>query len=324
MSRDILLSELRRQQGEFVSGTEIASRLGVSRTAVWKWIRELQAAGYSIESRGRTGYRLLATPDLLLPQEIRAGLSSRIMGSRIAYLPETESTNTWARELAEKGAPEGTVTCTELQTAGKGRLGRGWFSPPQLGLILSVIFRPTFPPHFAPRITLMAAVAVCRAIRATTSIEVGIKWPNDIYLKNRKVGGILVEMSAELDQIAYLVCGIGLNVNQELEDFPADLRQKATSLRLEQGRRINRIELARSVLEHLEQGYLLAREGNWQAILEQWRLFSVTSGRKVLVKTPGETFTGTADGIDDNGRLIVYRDNGELSVVISGDVEFFQ
>lgn len=322
MIKESLLEILRNWRGEYVSGVEISSRLGVSRTAIWKWVKLLRDEGYVIESRSRTGYRLVGIPDLLLPQELGPGLRCLVVGKKIVHAPEVVSTNTWARELAAGGAPEGTVVMADSQTGGKGRLGRKWFSPPGIGIWMSVVFRPQFPPYLAPRLTLTAAVAICRAVEELTGVRPGIKWPNDVLLHNRKVGGILLEMSAEVDRIAYLICGIGLNVNQTRELFPPDLHEKAGSLRTELGREIHRVELARLVLEHLEQEYLELIDGKWHAVLDRWRSFSVTEGKQVSVAFPDGSFTGEATGVDGDGHLIVRRNDGALVTVLTGDVEF--
>ena len=220
--------ELLRSAGDgYISGEEIAGRLGVSRTAVWKHIRALKAAGYEIDSHARKGYTLLEAPDLLLPQEIQPKLQTRIVGKNMIHYDDIPSSNNEAKRLAQEGAPEGTVVVAEAQSTGKGRLSRGWYSPARKGIWFSVILRPPFLPQEAPKCTLLAAVAVVRAMK-DMGFPVGIKWPNDVLYEGKKLVGILTEMSAEMERINYVVIGTGINVNLWPEDFPEDVREILT------------------------------------------------------------------------------------------------
>ena len=201
--RSKILELLRSKHGNCISGAEIASQLGVSRTAVWKHINELKSAGYHIESKARSGYCLLECPDKLLPELVKHNLSTSFMGQNVISYEDIPSTNNEAKVLAAQGAVEGTVVVSEAQSTGKGRLERSFFCPAG-GLWFSVILRPDFLPQEAPKCTLMSAVAVARAMR-DMGLDAGIKWPNDIYCQGRKLTGILTEMSGEMDSISYLV-----------------------------------------------------------------------------------------------------------------------
>lgn len=317
--RSKILQLLRAQQGYF-SGEEISRQLAVSRTAIWKHIQALREDGYEIESHPRLGYRLLQVPDLLLPAEVRSHLTTRLFGqSRIEYYSELESTNNEAKRLAAAGCPEGTLILAEAQGAGRGRLSRGWFSPFAKGIWLSVVLRPPFSPQEAPKCTMMAAIAVNRAIRRVAKVDSGIKWPNDILCGGKKLVGILTEMSAEMDAINYVVIGMGMNVNIAETDFPAELINIATSLSLLAGRPISRLELLLAVLEELEQVYHTVVNEGFKNILQDWRSQSVTLGQTVDVIGINHRFSGVAVDIDEEGALLVRTDSG-IERVIAGDI----
>ena len=210
--------------------------MGLSRAAVWKRVHRLKAQGYVIEGSPRRGYRLLAVPDKLLPEEVLQGLKTRVFTGPVHHFETLDSTNDLAKELAVQGAPEGTVVVAEAQTGGRGRLGREWDSPPGVGLYVSLVLRPMLPPMELPQITLTTAVAVVRAVRRVAGVAPGIKWPNDLLLNGKKLGGILTEMETESDRIRHVVVGLGLNVNNP--GFPPELAATATSLTLTAGRSV--------------------------------------------------------------------------------------
>lgn len=317
--RSEILTMLRREAGRYVSGEEVSRRLAVSRTAIWKHIRTLKQEGYDIEAHPRLGYRLCRTPDRLLPEEIAARLTTAVLGRHIAYRDRVDSTNNEAKKLAAAGCPEGQIVVAEEQTGGRGRLARGWFSPYGKGVWLSVVLRPPFPPQDAPKCTLLAAVAVSRAIRRTTGVACGIKWPNDILCDGRKVVGILTEMSAEMDAINYVVIGMGINVNIGEGEFPAELSGAATSLAAAAGRPLDRLALCAAVLAELEDAYTQARREGFAPVLEAWRAASATLGRTVDVIGPDRRFAGVAVDIDADGALLVQTPDGVVKV-LAGDV----
>ena len=311
--------ELLRSAGDgYISGEEIATQLGVSRTAVWKHIQELKAAGYDIVSHSRSGYSLREAPDLLLPQEIRNLLRTRLIGREIVHFEDIASTNNEAKRLAMQGAADGTIVVSEAQGAGKGRLSRGWFSPKGKGIWFSVILRPCFLPQDAPKCTLMAAVAIVRAVRKF-DIQVGIKWPNDILYEGRKLVGILTEMSAEMERINYVVIGTGINVNLLPEDFPPEVKDIATSLAMIKGEKLPRVRLFAEIITAMEDLYLAAQKEGFGPVLDEWRRYTVTLGQDVNVIGINETFTGRAVDIDADGALLVETAEG-LRRVLAGDV----
>lgn len=313
--------ELLRKAGEaYMSGEEIAGKLGVSRTAVWKHVKELREAGYKIKSRSRSGYTLEETPDCLLPGEIKNGLRTRFVGKDIVFFEEVDSTNRVAKQLAQKGAAAGAVVVAEAQGKGRGRLERPYFSPAGKGIWFSVILRPHILPQEAPKCTLLAAVAVAMAMKRF-GLKAEIKWPNDILHEGKKLTGILTEMSAELDRVNYIVIGTGVNVNMEEKDFPEELRGKATSLAIMKGEKLPRVAFFQAVLEALDELCTVLEEEGFAPIVARWREYAVTLGQDVHVigVTGRGSFDGRAVDIDEEGALLVETADG-VRRVLAGDV----
>jgi len=301
-----------------VSGEALAGRLGLSRAAVWKRIQRLKARGYAIEGSPRRGYRLLAAPDKLLPEEVAPGLGARYLKGPIHHFESLPSTNDLAKDLGARGAPEGTVVVAESQTRGRGRLGRDWNSPPGVGLYVSLLLRPPLPPEELPQITLTAAVAAVKAVRRVTGLAAGIKWPNDLLWQGRKLGGILTEMETEADRIRHLVVGLGVNVNNR--DFPPELAPTATSLALAGGGPVSRVRLLTAYLEEFEVLYerFLARA--FGDILAEWKEYAVTLGRAVTVRQGPREISGLALEVAPDGALLVQTRPGEIVRVTSGEI----
>ena len=317
--RKEILNLLKTAGDTYISGEEIAERLGVSRTAVWKHIKELRRAGYDIVSQSRSGYALKGTPDVLTPTELAPLLADSLLGGNILYHEETRSTNEDAKAAADAGAPDGTLVVTEFQGTGHGRLARGWFCPKGEGVLFSVILRPTsFLPQEAPKCTLLAAVAVARAIRSL-GLDVGIKWPNDILADGKKLVGILTEMSAEMERIHYIVIGIGINVNIMADEFTPDIRDTATSLAILAGHAVDRRQLLVAILREMETLYRAVQDEGFAPVFDAWRALSVTLGQDVRVLGVGETFEGRAADIDETGALLVDTSEGRRRV-LAGDV----
>lgn len=323
-TKQVLLDMLVEADGSFVSGAFISAKLGLSRSAVWKQVKNLREEGYQIDSLPRVGYRLLSLPDRLYPLEIKRILKARSLGSEILYFDRLGSTNDEAMELASSGASEGTVVIAEEQTKGKGRLGRGWISPKGQGIWFSTVLRPDALPSETALITLMAAVAVAKAIEAGTGLKVEIKWPNDILIKGKKVAGILTEMSAELDKVHYIVVGIGINVNIESGSFPEELRETATSLKKETGKKVDRVKLFCAVLEELERFYQHYQAGNRGEILAGWKEYSSTIGKRVKAMVGNEVIESVVEGVDDKGRLLLRLSDGSLHQLTAGEVTYLR
>lgn len=318
--RKTIVEMLKNAGNDFISGESIAGALGISRTAVWKHIQKLRDSGYEIISFERHGYKLKDAPDLLLPGEVQIGLDTEIIGKEMQYHPAVDSTNRVAKALAYHGAQEGTIVVAEEQTGGKGRLERNFFSPRVKGIWFSVILRPNFSPHDAPKFTLLAAVAVAEAMNRF-KLKPQIKWPNDIMFDGRKLVGILTEMSGEIAKIAYIVVGVGINVNIDREEFPAELQTVAASLKEMNGEEVSRVNFFRAVLEEFDKLYREVKAQGFAEIFTRWRKYNITLGKNVRVISAGsdETFTGKAVDLDADGALIVDTAN-ERRTVYAGDV----
>ncbi len=319
---EAILQLLRDHSSTFLSGEEVSRRLRVSRTAVWKRIQRLRTLGYEIEASTRSGYRLIASPDLLTPSEIKPSLETKWMGKTIHHFRTLDSTNARAYRLALNGAEEGEVVISESQDMGRGRLGRQWFSPPSLNLYLSVILRPNISPHQASLITLMAAVAAAEAIREFSGLLPLIKWPNDILIRDRKVAGLLNEIHSETDRIHFVILGVGVNLNMDEAMFSKEIQAVATSLKIEMGQTVSRKAFLQSLLQGLERWYLTFLEEGSAAILKAWRDWAQIKGRRVKIASFGETLVGTAIDVDSDGALILETVDGERKRVVAGDVEY--
>ncbi len=322
MMDEEILRLLREHPSASLSGEEISRRLKVSRTAVWKRIQRLRALGYDIEASTRSGYRLIGSPDLLIPSEIKPILNTKWIGKRIHHFLSLDSTNSKAYQLALEGAEEGEVVISESQEKGRGRLERKWFSPPFLNLYLSLVLRPKIPPHQASLITLMAAVATADAIRQFSGLSPLIKWPNDILLRDRKVAGLLNEIHSEMDRIHFVILGIGINLNMDETLFSKEIRTAATSLKIEMGQTISRKAFVRFFLQELEEWYSVFLKEGGAPILSAWRDRADIKGRRVNVTSFGKTFVGMAIDVDSDGALILETADGGRKRVVAGDIEY--
>ncbi len=322
-----VLFKLRENPGSFVSGEKLSEYMGVSRAAVWKYINSLKKEGYIIEASSKKGYKLVAGTDILNEYEIGSNLNTTCIGRKIHFLGSVDSTNNHAKKIAYEGAQEGTLVVAESQTSGKGRLGRSWASAEKKGIWMSVVLRPQIPPEDVHIITLAAAVAVVKAIEESTGISAGIKWPNDIILNNKKVCGILTEMTCEMDSVDFAVLGIGINVNHSYCDFPDEIRETAISLKEYlslDGALIEcpliRSEIIKKILFDFEQIYIKIRNSNFTEIIEEWKKYSVTLGKEVKVIFKNDTYMGIAKDITKDGRLVVECTDGVTREIFYGEV----
>lgn len=315
-----ILNVLRNNTESHVSGEELCKLADVSRAAVWKHIEKFREEGYDIEASPHLGYRLVSIPDRLIPGEIKWKLRTTIFGKTVISYKKVDSTNDVAYGLAEKGLAEGSVVMAEEQVKGKGRHGRLWSSPPLGGIYMSCVLRPQMTPNEIPKITLLAAVAVAKAIRALTGLNAIIKWPNDILINDKKVCGILTEMKAEQDAVAFVVIGIGVNVNMPMRDLPKGASSLKEELRPGKKEDISRVELTKKMLEMLEGEYLRLKSGGFKPIIDEWKEMSTMLGARVKVVTQNKTFEGLAHDIDPDGAFVVRLESGMLERVSSGDI----
>ena len=317
MKEEIL--RLLRSADGYISGQELCNRFGVSRTAVWKAINQLKEAGYEIEAQQNKGYRLMAAPDLMTEAEIKSLMHTEWVAKEVLYCDTIDSTNTKAQELAEKGYPSGTLVVADKQESGKGRRGRSWVSPSGTGIFMTLMIKPDINPNNASMLTLVAALAVAKAITSVTGEEALIKWPNDIVVNGKKVCGILTEMNAQFDYINHIVVGIGINVHNE--SFPEEISQMASSLMIEAGgKRFHRAQIIAETMSYFEQYYdTFLKTQDLSALVREYDELLVNRNKSVRVLDPKEPFDGKAMGITPKGELIV--DTWESrKLVSSGEV----
>ncbi len=314
-----LLEFLRRTDG-FVSGDYIAGEIGISRTAVWKHMNQLEDMGYEIIKAKGKGYNLVKGPDKLYPWEIDRYLETGYVGRKIVHKELVDSTNLLGFRLALAGEPEGTVVVAETQGMGKGRLGRVWFSPESRNLYLSVILRPHVHPSRIYPVTFLSSLAVHDTIRALGA-EPSLKWPNDVLIGGKKVCGTLLELSTEAEMVRFVVVGIGFNVNMEQGEMSDDIRQKATSLSMETKKVFERAEVCGKLLSNLEKYYEVFRTKSEGEICRIWEERASIRGKYLEIVQMGETHRGVCEGIDGDG-AIVLNEGGEMKKIIAGDVNY--
>jgi BirA family transcriptional regulator, biotin operon repressor / biotin---[acetyl-CoA-carboxylase] ligase len=302
-----------------ISGARIAHEIGVSRSTVWRWIEQLREVGVRVKGRPHTGYFLERVPDILTPELLRARLKSSLFGKRIYHFFRTDSTNRVGMELGYAGEPEGAVILAEEQSAGRGRAGRSWHSERAAGIYATLLLRPKISPMQAPLLTMMAGLSAHAAIQTQTGLRLDLKWPNDLMLDGKKLGGILTEMYADTSLVRFVIVGIGINVGQE--KFPGELNTIATSLRAETGKNQSRLELLARLLREFESDYnRFLREGAASVTERFTKASSYAVGKKVRVTNGGESFTGVTAGLAPEGLLQVEREDGKTVMVIAGDV----
>lgn len=316
--KETILKILRETDG-YVSGQKLCELLGVSRTAVWKAINQLREEGYEIDSVNNKGYQLNHVPDVMSEAEILSQLETNWLGHPLYYFDSIDSTNNYAKKLAEEGAGHGTVVIGDQQTAGKGRLGRSWNSPRGCAVYISYLLRPDILPVHASQLTIVAALATAKAVEEVTGLDCGIKWPNDIVVDGRKVCGILTEMTADMDQVHYVVIGIGVNVN--MTEFDEAIRDTATSLRLKTGEMVSRASIILSMLRYFEKYYenFLEHE-DLSGILEEYNSRLVNRNRQVRILERRGEWTAIARSMNAQGELVVETEDGKQHNILSGEV----
>ncbi|HKV23834.1 MAG TPA: biotin--[acetyl-CoA-carboxylase] ligase [Candidatus Acidoferrum sp.] len=314
-----LLTLLAENATIVISGARIAREIGVSRSMVWQWVKQLRALGVRVKGKGGTGYFLEKVPDILTPDMLRQRLKGSLFGRHIYHFFRVDSTNRVALEMGHAGEPEGAVVLAEEQTAGRGRAGRSWQSDRATGIYVTLLLRPRLAPVQAPLLTMMAGLSARAAMQALTGVVADLKWPNDVMIGGKKAGGILTEMHAEPSLVRFVIVGIGLNVNQD--KFPGDLEATATSLRIATGGHVSRLELLVRLLREFENDYNRFLQEGPAAVTRRFEaVSSYAKGKRVRVTSGAETFTGMTAGLGPEGLLQVSRDDGQTVTVISGDV----
>lgn len=315
--KDRVLAVLEENKGKSVSGSEIARSVGMTRSAVWKAVKMLREEGYSICAVTNKGYCLSEENDFLSEQSIVPNLHTKALGKKIDVFKTIDSTNNFAKSLAQLGAEHGTTVISEVQTQGKGRMGRSFYSPLGMGIYMSVILRPKLSVEHSLLITSCAAVAVAEAIERVSGVECKIKWVNDIYAGDKKLCGILTEASVNVEQggLEYAIVGMGINVQNVT--FPKNVADIATSIKLETGENISRSLLAAEVLNCLEEKLENITE---KSFIEEYRRRSNLMGKRITVTQGDNVYDASCTGIDEYGRLLIKLDNGEDKALSSGTI----
>ena len=315
-----LLTLLAENATIVISGERIAREIGVSRSMVWTWVQRLRELGVKVKGQTASGYFLEKVPDILLPDLLRKQVKGKLFGKRFYHFFKIDSTNRVAMELAFAGEEEGAVILAEEQTEGRGRAGRKWHSEVGSGIYVTLLLRPRLSPVQAPLLTILAGISLHSVILAQTGLHTEVKWPNDILMDGKKLGGILTEMHAEPTQVRFVIVGIGVNVNQE--KFPTELSSIATSLRMESGRPQSRLEVLVRLLREFENDYnRFLHEGPAYVLGRFGEVSQFANGKKVHVDTGRETYVGTTAGLTADGLLQVKRADGQVIAVIAGDVK---
>ncbi|ENH97320.1 biotin [acetyl-CoA carboxylase] ligase [Gracilibacillus halophilus YIM-C55.5] len=321
-TRDQLIKLLMEHEHEYISGQALSERLHISRTAIWKHMKELEKDGYHIEAYPKKGYRIASPNHRFNASTIKWGLQTKWLGQTVVFEEVVDSTQDVAHKTAQKGAEHGTIVVTDKQLKGRGRRNRIWASDHAEGLWLSMILRPELSPFEASQFTLFTAVSLVETLQKLTGLTIHIKWPNDLYIRNRKVCGILTEMQAELESVNYIIIGFGLNVNQTEDHFTDAIRERSTSLSLESNRTWDRIQLLQAILEDFETNYYKYQQEGFSYIRKKWLHYAYKLGEEVKIITPHRSFFGIIDGISADGALIVLNENGEKEVIYSAEIHW--
>ena len=317
--RDEIKKLFINSENNFISGEEIARKLNISRTAIWKHIEQLKREGYIFEAVRKKGYRLINNPDDVFEERIKQGLATKWLGQSITVHKELESTQLLAHELAKKDAKHGTVVIADSQKSGKGRLGRKWYSDSGKGIWLSIILRPDFNYIQAPLITLLTSTVIIDSLKKLYNLEGKIKWPNDIYINNKKLSGILTEVHGEQDRIHYMIIGIGLNTHKT--NYPADIKDKAVSLEEIIEKNPVRADIIRILLEQFENYYQIFEQEGFDPFYNMYNNQLTGFGKETLVINNNRQIKGINLGVDASGFLKIKRDDGEIIKVVSGDID---
>ena len=309
---------LLRESDDYISGQELCRRFGVTRSAGWKAVGQLKKEGYEIEAVQNRGYKLVKA-EVYGESELRSRIRTVWAGSELHFYRITGSTNLLAKQAGEEDAPHGALFVADEQTAGRGRRGRSWQSPPGANIYFTILLRPDFAPDQASMLTLVMAHSVACAIHRLTGLEPSIKWPNDVLLEGKKVCGILTEMSVEREYIHYVVCGVGINVVSQ--DFPEGIREHAIAVEEVYGQAVSKGALLQYVMEDFERDYdAFVAAGDLTPLLESYNGILVNRDRRVRVLDPKGEWEGIARGINAGGELLVEDIEGGIQNIFAGEV----
>lgn len=323
-TRNKLINLLAENKNQYISGQLLSEKLGISRSAIWKHMKELEKDGYIIEGKSKLGYKIIEFPDKISANTIQWGLDTEWLGNNIIHRESTESTQFVAHLVARDDAKHGTVIIADEQTKGKGRMNRVWHSQPNDGIWMSIILRPQLQPYLAAQLTLLTATVLAEVIEEVTKVKPQIKWPNDILINRKKIAGILTEMQAEQDTIQYVVIGMGINVNQILESLPEDIRHKASSLRIETGKTWSLKDFIQAILTKFEIAYANYMENGFPSVKSKWEAYGFKIGETIGIKTLQTEWESEFLGIAQDGALLTKDINGEKTKLYSAEIEWFK
>lgn len=323
-TRNKLIHLLANNESRFVSGQMLSEKLNISRSAVWKQMRNLEKAGYKIEAKPNQGYRILSYPDNISEYTLQWGLQTDWIGKRIIHKETTTTTQLDAHQLAQENCEHGTIVIADEQTKGKGRMNRPWHSSKKKGIWMSIILRPKIPPYRAPQLTLLTATVLAEVINDYIGIQPQIKWPNDILINGKKTAGILTEMQAEQDQIQYVVIGLGLNVNQLEQDLPNTIGYKATSLQIETSKQWNLRKIIQNFLTTFEKHYTSYIAEGFGKIKSKWENYGYKIGEPIWIITPQGSNQVIFLGIAEDGALLIKDKQDEVKSIYSAEIDWFK
>lgn len=323
-TRNKLIQLLSENDATYISGQFLSDELNISRSAIWKHMNELKKDGYEIEGKAKKGYRIISYPNKLSENTVTWGLKTDWLGKTIVHKESTTTTQRIAHELALDGATHGTVVIADEQTKGKGRIDRTWYSKKGEGIWMSIILRPNLLPFLAPQLTLLTATVLANVLDHDAKANPQIKWPNDILINGKKIAGILTEMQAEQDQVLYVIIGIGININQTKASLPEAIQEKATSLRIETGKKWDMLPLMQQILETFEEKYNQYMDHGFKYVKQTWEDYGFRMNERLKIKLGNKTEEGIFLGIAEDGALLAKKDDGSIEKVYSGEISWFE
>ena len=322
-TRNKLIKLLAETNSTYVSGQQLSDELQISRAAIWKHMKKLEEDGYKIEGKTKKGYRIREYPEKTSENTLQWGLRTDWLGGQIIHKTTVTSTQHVAHQLAREHAPHGTIVIADEQTEGKGRMNREWYSSKYKGVWMSIILRPKILPYLAPQLTLLTATVIAEVFAEKLGVTPQIKWPNDVLINQKKTAGILTEMQAEQDQIQYIVIGMGININQTIQDIPEELRDRATSLYIvtEQERSIK--DVIQQILQTFEPAYDNYLANGFATARKKWGSFGFKIGQAIKINTLKKSWTAKFKGIAEDGALLIENTNGESQKLYSAEIDWF-
>lgn len=318
MLKDEILLTLSSNPKEFTSGEDISDKLGISRAAVWKYIKTLREEGYVIESYSRKGYKLISSPNIFSVEALKSSLVNNSLIKEILHYNTIDSTNDFCKNSSDT-LKDGTLVLAETQTQGRGRFNRPWFSPKGTGIFCSIFLKPKLSPYDISKITSIICASIAKTL-IDMNIPISVKWPNDIYLDGKKLGGILTEMKCDMDEINYLIIGFGLNINQSKEDFPEDIDKIALSLKSYFNHDFSREDILVSILNNFEYFYkALLNNSESKEAFQIIKDNSYVLNKEVIILKGKESVAGKVVDLGENGELLLDI-NGKIEQIYSGEV----